>query len=501
MFITNLDLIKQKLTANGVPLDEEIVADLIRADSASREKQNMAAGVRYYKGDHDILQHDFRKAYIYETDPETGLETEKLFENKNRSNIHTVNRFHTQLVDQKCGYVAGKEPSFDAGTDKKLRKVVSNATDEVFNDTLQNWIVGAANKGVEWLHFYKDPQGQLRYCITDARGIIPIYDTTYMNELQELIRYYTYTLIEGDKEYTLYKAEWWRKDSVTYYIQRTDERFVLDTSYACNPAPHWWDVTLVDGVEVKREPQSWGRVPFVALENNSEQSDDLQLVKGLIDAYDLISSAGTNDVVDLVALYWLVAGYGGETASAIAKKLQINRVVSVNDPNGSISAQQVKLSTDERVNWLKMLRRDVYRFGMGFDVDLESVGNATNVALNLQYGLLDLKADKLIPKLKRALKDFCWFIIEDHNRFHGTALDVFKVSVTINKTRITNEKEIVDMILSSRGLVPDRILLERHPFVDDADKAEKLLQQQKVENAKQMKKAFLDDDVPPDGDD
>ena len=58
----------------------------------------------------------------------------------------------------------------------------------------------------------------------------------------------------------------------------------------------------------------WGRVPFIVLENNRNRTTDLKPIKGLIDAYDYISSEGTNNLLDLVELYWVIQGYGGETA-------------------------------------------------------------------------------------------------------------------------------------------------------------------------------------------
>lgn len=68
-----------------------------------------------------------------------------------------------------------------------------------------------------------------------------------------------------------------------------------------------------------RVPNCWGRVPFLLLKNNRNSTTDLEHIKGLIDAYDLISSKGTNNFLDLVELYWVIYGYGGDEASTIMK--------------------------------------------------------------------------------------------------------------------------------------------------------------------------------------
>ena len=89
-------------------------------------------------------------------------------------------------------------------------------------------------------------------------------------------------------------------------------------------------------------------MPFIILKNNHKETTDLEAVKGLIDAYDLISSEGTNNIIDLVELYWVIQGYGGDTASAISKKLQINKAVNITDSSGNVEARQVELSMSRK---------------------------------------------------------------------------------------------------------------------------------------------------------
>ncbi len=86
------------------------------------------------------------------------------------------------------------------------------------------------------------------------------------------------------------------------------------------------------------------------------------------------------------------------------------------------------------------------------------------------------------------------------NRRQGTQYDSSKIVVTINKTMITNDAETVNMIMQSRGLVPDKMLLAHHPLVDDAEQAEKELEEQQTKQDDRRKQIFGNDDVPPGGD-
>lgn len=321
--------------------------------------------------------------------------------------------------------------------------------------------------------------------------VILIYDEKYQRDLTAVMRYYSIKVYSGNEYRLRKKVEIWTPQDVTYYIEQEENEFVIDGSYPVNPMPHWWSTVTVDGMIKKKEPHSWGRLPFVVIENNRDRINDLKPVKGLIDAYDMLSSAGVNDFVDLVSLYWAIVGYGGEAAQAIVKKLQINRAVNISGADGSIEAKQVNLSEAGRIEYLNMLRRDIYHFGMGVDTDNDKLGNASGVSLKFQYTLLDLKANAMAAKLRNAIKDYFWFVTDDYNRLNKTDYNSDDIVVTINKTMITNDLETVNMICSSEGIVSKQTLLENHPMVSDVNEELKRLEKEERDNIEAFAKYGL----------
>lgn len=494
MFLTETDLINLRLTIGSKLNDSEIVEALLKDDILSPQKQLMKEGEKYYVCEHDVLQKDFRKTIISEGENEyedTTRGRRVPFVNPNRSNHHNVNPFHKILVDQKASYLIGREPTISViGAEKNSAKkayegLLSEFADEGFNELLSDWVIGASNKGFECVHVYYDEAGEFRYNIAPANEIIPIYDSVHETDLQEVVRYYDITVIKGKEKYIRKRVEWWTKTDVTYYTEIENKRFIKDTERPYNPAPHWWDITKLNGFEKRREKHSWGRVPFIILRNNSKSTTDLQAIKGLIDAYDLLSSEGTNNFLDLVELYWVIQGYGGETANAIAERLRINRAVHVNDSAGKVEAKQVSLPVEGRIAYLEMLRRDIYHFGQGIDTDSEKFGNApSGVSLKFRYTLLDLKANALSAKLKKAIKELLWFYTDHCNRQSGTDYSISDIQLSINKTMITNDLETVQMIAVSKGIVSDKTLLSKHPFVDDINAELIELEQQEEQNIK-----------------
>lgn len=519
MYISDLDLIKQRLTIEGKLNTSEIIKMILNDAETDWQRLFMAIGERYYAGEQDILGHNFQRSEVYDTVPAEenpdgqDHDTITTVINKNNSNLHNVHNFFQLLVDQKTEYVLGKAPSVtvDKADKDAVQQAYSDALgeytdDEDFGDILHSWVLGASTKGIEWLHIYYDPDGTLKYCIVPAGEVIAFYDSSRQRTLEDVVRFYMFDVVSGGQSVKRHKIEWWTNHDVTFYVEDENGNYMLDSVFPVNPAPHWFNVTSTDGMEVSREDANWGRVPFIPLRNNDYEFSDLGGekdghgfgIKSLIDAYNMISSASTNNQIDLVELYWVIQGYGGELASQIAKKLQINKAVGIEGSgDGSVTAQQVTLSVEERVKWLDMLRSDIFRIGQGVDIYDDSLGNDTSgVAISFHYEPLDEKANKVVLKLKKALKEFFWFVTEDINRKQGTQYDSSTVNVTINKSRISNDLALVQMIMQSRGLVPDKILLAAHPLVEDADQALKDLQEQQKQQDQRRAQMFGSGDVP-----
>lgn len=466
MFITEMELLKARLAAGKSLNDSHILKEIIQEDKNSDKKKRMEEGERYYQGKHDILQKDFRRSPVSETGRD-GEESMQMFFNPNRSNHHCVNPFHHALVAQKTAYLVGREPTISVRgqESREFEAMLTDFADEGFNSMLQKWITGAANKGVEFLHVYYDEEGAFRYCIVPAEEVIVVYDEIYQQDIKEVIRYYDIKVLEGGREKTKRRVEWWTAENVTYYTENSDGEFLKE-----NKSGHWTVTELLDGEVRETVEHGWGRVPFIPLRNNDREMTDLQLVKGLIDAYDYVSSEGTNTLLDLVDLYWVIQGYGGETASAVARKLQVNKAVQISDSSGSVEAKQVQLPVEGRLDWMQMLRKDIFHFGMGVDTDSDDWGRAASgVALKFQYAMFYLKINGVVPEIKKAVKEFFRFVVEDWNRENGTEWDWRKIQITLNTNGITDDLETMQIIAESKGIVSEKTLLGKHPFVEDVN--------------------------------
>jgi len=136
-----------------------IIAEMIKSDKNSPEKEVMRQGSGYYNFKHDILN---RKITYY-----TGKQKK---EDHTRTNHKLVHPFHRRLVNEKVDYFLGT-PMTWASEDEAALGVVSDVLGEDIQDKFTKAVVGASNEGVNWLHPYRDEQGELLWTVIPAFSV------------------------------------------------------------------------------------------------------------------------------------------------------------------------------------------------------------------------------------------------------------------------------------------------------------------------------------------
>ena len=178
-YLTLQDVTNKILEAKSPLSTNEILWDMITEDEASDEKTIMQEGYDYYRADQAIEEIDFTEY------KDRNNQTKK---QKNKANNHLTHIFHRQQVIEKVAYLLKKPPTWThekEGTAELFTETLGTN----FPDLLIDWATGASNKGVEYLYVYlKDDKFNM--VALDARECIPIYDTAFQKNLEELIRYY-----------------------------------------------------------------------------------------------------------------------------------------------------------------------------------------------------------------------------------------------------------------------------------------------------------------------
>jgi len=467
----------QKLQS-GAYSKEEVLKSLIEDDLDSDVKAKMAEGVGYYGNEPDILDEDFQK---YTVDGVDYIDTTK-------SNRYVTNNFQKLLVDQKASYIVGnpvvlevKDKTVAETIKDEMTDTVNEVLGENFEDTVNDWIVGASNKSWETVHCFIDTEGVFKYEIVPSEQIIPIYDTNHEKQINQIIRYYEVQVFnkQSKEAETRYAAEWWTAIDVTYYLQNEKGDYEKDVNYEPNPAPHFLTYNTTD--KNKKKGLGWGKVPFILLANNSKSTTDLEPIKRYIDAYDAVTSGFLNDIHDIQTAIWVLKGYEGTDLSEFMQNLIKFKAIKLDaDEHAGATPERLEIPVEARKTMLELLDNKIYSIGQGVDLN-KLVDNTSGVALKILFTGLDMKANTLIRKLKKAFEDLTWFVCEYINRVKNLGYDYKDFGFVINKSTIYNTKELCDNIVLMSPFMSKQTAVANNPFVEDA-KAE-IEQMEKEEKA------------------
>jgi SPP1 family phage portal protein len=454
---TIADVLTQKII-DDAPKKTDILKAYIEAHESKIPEYKR--GVDYY-----LSKGDISRRYIYTYD-EAGNKVIDLDATNNR----LPSGWHKLLVDQKVSYLVG-DPITIASKSEQDIEPIQETLGEEFDDVLPELVKNASNKGEEWLHPYIDEEGNLDYIVIPREEFIPIYDNTKRKNLSGGIRVYD---LDDDTK----KVELWDENTVTFYEYHNGE-LVLDVSDEVNPAPHFY---------YGDKGYGWGKVPFIGFANNEERVSDLTFYKALVDAYDLMNSDVANTLEDIQSIIYVLKGYEGTSLAEFSTNVKRYKVVAVSDEQGSgVDTLRAEVPVEATEAHLNRLKEDIYTFGSGVDVSADKLGNApSGISLKFLFSLLDMKASIAERKFSKGLERFIWFVCEYLSISGKGDFDYKDIKFIFNKSILVNELEQIQMAQMSQGIVSRSTLTKNHPWVNDPDEEEKMLEKEQDEYAQNL---------------
>lgn len=448
---------------------------LVTDDRGSKLKQEMQTGIDYYEGKHDIANY---RLFYFNNEGE-------LVEEIHRSNTRIAHQYFTELVDQKVQYLLSNP--IEVTTEQTgLQEYLDQYIDEDFQLMLQELVEGASQKAYEYVFWRKDADGHLRFKTADALKIIPIYDEFY--NIDQIIYYYDDQIVKDNKQKTVTKIQLWTKEEVFYFVQIDSNDIRLDDSVELNPKPH-----LLAQKGEDKFGKGYDRVPFICLQNNRSKSNDLQPIKDLIDDYDMMACALSNNLIDFDHPIYAVRGFDGDNLDKLVTNLKTKKTVGVSE-SGGIDVITTNIPVEARKAKLEIDKEAIYKFGMGFDSSQTGDGNITNVVIKSRYSLLDLKCNKIEVRLRAVIKEMLQLIVENINELHGKAYDVSDLEITISRDVMANETDnaviaktdaetnqvLINNVMTAAPRLDDRTVLELLSSIleVDPDEVEKALEEQ-----------------------
>ena len=443
-------------------LTKEEIKQFINEDANSEKKRMAKVGQRYYNSEHDILQYTI---FYYNADGELVMDT-------SRNNAKIPHPFLTELNDQATQYILSVK---DGKIIKSDMPELQTELDAYFNENedfiaeLSEVLTGCQNKGFEYLYAYKNGEDKLAFQCADSIGVIEI-EARFAEDKQAHIIYWYVDRIDKKGKQVKRIMDWTARE-VAYYMQIGDGELVLDKSKNPNPQPHI--LYQKDGKSIHTYYDSFNFIPFFRLDNNKKQVSSLKPIKPLIDDYDIMASALTNNLVDFDKPIYVVKGMEADNLKEIEQNLKTKKMMGIPDAesNTGVDIVTVDIPYEARKVKLELDEKNIYRFGMGLNMEgLKDTSATTNIAIKAMYSLLDLKCSKLKIKLKQFLRKIIKVVLDEINKTQGKDYQMKDVYFNLDEPDIISnaqENAQIELTEAQRKQAEITTILNLAPHLDN----------------------------------
>lgn len=380
-------------------MTENEIKKLIDLDSRSKKKAHVREGQRYYEGVHDIRNY---RIFYYNDDGE-------LTEDRYRSNVKIPHPFFTELIDQAVQYImSGEQFAYSENVELQQKLDEYFNYNEDFTASLSELLTSCSSKGLGYVFAYKNEDDVLCFQSADPLSVVEVKSSDNTDNREYVIYYYDeYNSVQNKS--TRY-IQVWDEQTVSYYIQPENSAIVFKDIQEHN----------LYRKGKKLYSKSLGFIPFFRLDNNKKQVSDLALVKDLIDDYDIMASSLSNNLIDFDTPLYVVKGYAGDDLDVLQQNIKSKKIMGI-DEEGSIDVKTVDVPYQARKVKLELDEKNIYRFGMGLNIDgLKDTSATTNIAIKAAYSLLDLKCSKLEIRLKQFLRSVVKVVLDEINEKENT---------------------------------------------------------------------------------
>lgn len=436
--------------------DEDFILGEINRFKASRRRQSMLDGLRYFCGKHDILSR--QRTVIGESGEPEAVD--------NLPNNRVVDNQYAKMVTQKNNYLLGKPFSFRC-ENAAYSDALDGVMDKGFRRTLKAVGENSLNCGIGWLFVYYDDEGRLRFKRLDPFEIIPEWADEEHTELDCAIRVYEVTELTKRfgklGERVVEKVEVYTKKGIFYYE--------LDGGRLKPSAPLFRNYfSAVSGDESTQ--WNWERIPLIPFRSNAREIPLLERVKTLQDGLNSIESNFQNIMEEDVRNSILVlVNYDGEDLASFRRNLAEYGVVPVRTVDGGagdLKSLKLEVNSENYRTILELFKRGIVENAMGYDArDQRASGDPNELNLRSMYSDIDLDANSMETEFQAAFERLLWFVNAHLTNVGSGDFYGEKADVIFDRDILMNEGEVIENCRKSVGLISDETIVAMHPWISD----------------------------------
>ena len=449
----------------------------------SPERRSQIDGERYYRGDHSVLRRK-REAI--------GPDGDKV-ELKNLPCNKILDNQYGKMADQKRNYLLG-QPVVIGSDNEAAADAIRSVLNAKFLRTLSAVGLNCINSGLCWIFPHYDDKGEFKFKVFPAYEILPFWKDAAHTELDFAVRYY-----RVEKPYSTVNEE---IEKVEIYRAEGIQRFVLENGrLKPDVMPEEAYITLITpGTEAATEDQrvvyaGWERVPLVPFKFNAKEQPLLERCKSLQDAInETLSEFRDNMQEDSRSTIMVLKNYGGENLAEFRRQLIAYgaiRVESEDGVSGGVDTLHVEVNSANYEIILKLLKKALIENCRGYDAKDDSVGgNANQMHISAMFNDIDIDANEMEAEFQASLLDLLFFVKAHLANTGKGDFEADEIRFTFNRDLMMNETEILTGLVQAGVRIPNRLLLNQVPFIDDVDEAEELLAEEDKKNQEMFPDPF-----------
>ncbi|MBI4858646.1 MAG: phage portal protein, partial [Acetobacterium woodii] len=181
----------------------------------------------------------------------------------------------------------------------------------------------------------------------------------------------------------------------------------------------------------------------------------------------------------------VLENYDGADLSDFRQKLAEFGAIKVRSEEGSrggVSTLNIAFTADNFKAILDLFKKALIENARGYDAkDDRMSSNPNQMNIQSMYSDIDLDADDMETEYQTSLEELAFFVDAHINNTQGKDYSAVDFDITFNRNVLINTAELIDNCAKSSGIVSNKTILTNHPFVDDVDKEEDEIKQEKAD--------------------
>ena len=391
------------------------------------------------------------------------------------SNHKLASNFFNIFTEQRNSYLLGNGVSFASRREEQNEKgetvfvdPTKQALGEGFDSMVQEAGLDAIQHSVSYVYCEEDNEGEKKYTVFTMLEYMPIVDAK-TGIIRAGARFFSL-----DWDHLPITVELYEEDGVSIYRTK-EKKYGLGALELVQPKQAYkltYEVTEADGKQLVKS-ENYTSLPVIPFYASKKKKSALIGMKSNIDAYDLIKSGFCNDETDVAQIYWMISNASGmqdEDVEKFRDRLLLQHVAVVDNHNTNISAHSQEVPYASREVALNRIESDMYRDFGAVDVSKISGGQSkTATEIDAAYQPLDDKADEYEKQVTIFIKQVL--------KLFGMEKDepVYK------RNRVTNQKEVAEMVIGAANFLDERTVLEKLPFIQ-VDEVNGIMARKAAEN-------------------